>query len=131
MDKPNRVRQWYGYLVCLVAVVSGLIFLAGTLNNAFDLSDPLSAEGRYDESLTSFEAFKATHRAPDEQKAPDTASDATLRTRFETLRADRIAHRRFQARKGLVINLVMLLAAMTLFVAHWRWLRHLPDPGHA
>lgn len=45
MDKPSRV--------------SGLIFLAGALNHGLDLSDPLTAEGRYDESLTSFAAFKA------------------------------------------------------------------------
>lgn len=135
MDKPSRVRQWYGYMVCLVAVVSGLIFLAAALNHGFDLSDPLTADGRFDESLTSFEAFKATHRermaGPDAQKITDTTSDATLRERFEALRADRIAQRRFQARKGFVTDLVMLLAAVTLFVTHWRWLRRLPEPDHA
>ena len=133
MDKPNRVRHWYGYIVCLVAVVTGLIFLAGALNNAFDLSDPLAAEGRYDESLSSFEAYKATQSnrpaAPDAHQVQDTASEATLRTRFDALRADHIAHRAFQARKGLVTDLVMLVAAIILFITHWRWLRRLPEPG--
>lgn len=134
MDKPSRVRQWYGYIVCLVAVVSGLIFLAGTLNNAMDLSDPLSAEGRSDQSLRSFESYQATQgrmAGPEERQVKDTASEITLRARFDALRADRIAQRVFQARKGLITALVMLLASVTLFITHWRWLRHLPEPDSA
>lgn len=134
MDKPSRVRQWYGYMVCLVAVVSGLIFLAGALSQAFDLSDPLSAEGRSDQSLRSFESYQATQgrmATPDERQVKDTASEATLRARFNILRTDRIAQRTFQARKGLITGLVMLLASVTLFVTHWRWLRRLPEPETA
>lgn len=134
MDKPSRVRQWYGYIVCLVAVVSGLIFLAGTLNNAMDLSDPLSAEGRSDQSVRSFESYQATQgrvAGPEERQVKDTVSQVTLRARFDALRADRIAQRVFQARKGLITALVMLLASVTLFITHWRWLRRLPEPDSA
>ncbi len=131
VDKPNRVRQWYGYTVCLIAVVTGLICVAGILSNTFDLSNPLAAEGPFSESLRSFESYKATRERrgfPTEQRStPDTASETTLRSRYEALRADHIAQRSFQARKGLVTDLVLLLIAIALFAAHWRWLRHLPE----
>jgi len=127
MDKPNRVRQWYGYAVCLAAVITGLICVAGALNNAFDLSNPIAAAGRFGESLSSFEAYQATQgRPPDQRAVADTVSEATLRARFEALRADRIGQRIFQARKGLVINVIMMLIAIGLFIFHWRWVRHLP-----
>jgi hypothetical protein len=132
VDKPNRVRQWYGYTVCLIAVITGLICVAGTLDNAFDLSNPLATDGPFGESLGSFDAYKATrdrrYFPSDQHAVPDTASDATLRARFEALRADRIAQRTFQARKGLVTDLILLLIAIGLFVTHWRWLRRLPEP---
>ena len=132
VDKPNRVRQWYGYIVCLIAVITGLITIAGAFDNAFDLANPLAAQGAYGESLTSFDAYMATQSPrflPPEQRAqPDTASQATLRTRYEALRADRIAQRSFAAKKGLVTDLSLLVVAIGLFVSHWRWLRRLPEP---
>ena len=135
VDKPNRVRLWYGYTICLIAVITGLICVAGVLSNTFDLMNPLAAEGPFGESLTSFDAYKATRERrffpSDQRLAPDTASDATLRVRYEALRADRVAQRSFEARKGLVTDLIILFIAIALFVTHWRWLRNLPEPEGA
>ncbi|HET7585909.1 MAG TPA: hypothetical protein VFK13_13415 [Gemmatimonadaceae bacterium] len=128
VEKPNRVRQWYGYTICLVAVVTALICTASLLGNVFDLSNPLGSES-YGTSLRSFEAYQATRdRDPiapshDTTSQPDTVSPATLRARFEALRADRIATRRFEATKGLVTDAVLLVIAIALFAGHWRWLR--------
>ena len=57
MEKPNRVRQIYGYMVCLVAVVTALICLNGAVGNAINLSDPVAAAGEYGENIESFEAW--------------------------------------------------------------------------
>ena len=127
MAKPNRVRQWYGYTVCLVAVVTALLSLAGVVNNAFDLSSPLASDS-YGASLTSFEAYKSTRSAPAQPAATEALSDSVLHARYEALRADRIVQRSFRARKGLVTDMVLLLVAIGLFATHWRWLRRLPDP---
>ena len=132
VERPNRVRQWYGYIVCLIAVITGLITVAGVFDNAFDLSNPLAAEGPYGESLTSFDAYMATRSPrfvrPDQRPEQDTASQATLQARYEALRADRIEQRRFAAQKGLVRDLGLLAIAIGLFFSHWRWLRRLPEP---
>ena len=129
MDRTGRAWQWYGYAVCLTAVITGLICISAVINNAFDLANPLAGE-RADGVLTSFEAYKATResRAPasDQRQHVDTLSDDALRGRYEALRADRVAQRSFRARKQLVTSVVLLIVAVILFGTHWRWLRHAP-----
>ena len=129
MDRSGRAWQWYGYAVCLTAVITGLICISGVINNAFDLANPLAGE-RADGVLTSFEAYRATRdsRAPssDQRQRVDTLTDEALRGRYEALRADRFAQRTFRARKDLVTSLVMLIVAIALFATHWGWLRRAP-----
>lgn len=130
MEKSGRAWQWYGYAVCLTAVITGLICISGLIDNAFDLANPLAGE-RAEGSLSSFEAYKATRerRAPpsDQRQAVDTLSEESLRARYEALRADRLAQRTFQAKKGFVTSLVLLIVAAVLFTTHWRWLRRAPE----
>jgi hypothetical protein len=129
MDRSGRAWQWYGYAVCLTAVITGLICISSVINNTFDLASPLAGE-RADGSLTSFEAYKATREprasTPDQRQRVDTLSDAALRERYEALRADRLSQRTFRAKKQLVTSLVLLIVAAALFVSHWRWLRRAP-----
>mgnify|MGYP001791704491 CR=1 FL=1 len=129
MDKQNRIRQIYGYTVCLIAVVTSLISISGVVNNAIDLSNPLMAAGGYDDSLNSFDAWMATRQKftppGGDAAARDTASDATLHVRYEAVRNSRISHLVFRARKGLIGQLLLLLIAVGLFATHWRWMRRL------
>src|SRR5215208_2348412 len=65
MDRINRfIAQVYGYAVCLITVVVMLISIKGIIDAAFDLSDPLRAEGGYGRygPLTSFELYKLQAR---------------------------------------------------------------------
>ena len=129
MERSGRAWQWYGYAVCLTAVITGLICISGVINNAFDLANPLAGE-RADGVLTSFDAYKATRdsRAPssDQRERADTLTEEALRGRYEALRADRLAQRTFRAKKQLVTSLVLLIVAVALFATHWRWLRRAP-----
>lgn len=137
VDRPNRIAEWYGYSVCLVAVVVLLMTLTSLVNSLFTLSSPLQGgEHDYGPALTSFEAYRATqHRAPELdpterealRRAPPT--DAELRARYQALRADRIERNRYQAQRSLVSSALLALFAAALFLFHWRWLRRLPDPA--
>lgn len=86
MDRSNRVRQWYGYTVCLIAVVTALLTLKSVLEHAVDLSNPVLGPDPYGESLVSFEAWKATRggrfEAPNVKTTADSVPDAVLRQRF-------------------------------------------------
>jgi uncharacterized membrane protein YcjF (UPF0283 family) len=132
VDRPNRIAQWYGYSVCLVAVVVLLMTLTAIVNNLFTLANPLQGENDYGPALSSFEAYRATHHQspymdPTEREAARRAppSDAELRTRYQALRADRIERNRYQAQRSLVSAGLLTLFAVGLFLFHWRWLRRL------
>ena len=134
--KPNRVPQIYGYTVCVIAVVTFLICATVIVNNVFDLARPLQAGFGFESSLSSFEAYKATYQrdraltlpgvsASAAAPAADTASEATLRRRFDALRADRISRVQFQSWKAIVTSGLLLIISVVLFVLHWRWMRRL------
>jgi hypothetical protein len=133
VERPERVAQLYGYTVCLIAVIMGLISILGIVEAAFDRAAPHLAEttdfGWQEPSVTSFEAYRATRertqqlRAGPEGAKLDTVPEPELRRRYEALRADRIERVRFQARRSLVTRTLTLLLASVLFAWHWRWVR--------
>lgn len=48
VDKPNRVAQFYGYTVCLIALILVLTSVSSLLDNAFERANPLQGRARYD-----------------------------------------------------------------------------------
>lgn len=133
VERPERVAQLYGYTVCLIAVVMGLTSILGIVEASFDTAAPHLAEtgdwGWQEPSVSSFEAYRATHaraeqfRAGSETVRQDTMPEAELRRRYEALRADRTERVRFGARRSLVTNALTLVLAAGLFAWHWRWVR--------
>lgn len=136
MERRTWIPQAYGYLVCLIAVITTLITLNGLIDAGFRMASPLEAEYGYDPMLSSFEGFRAARveqrpmRAPGEATAP-LPTDAELRREYEALRQARLAQSRFQARRSITTNGLLLLTAMALFAVHWRWLRREERAGDA
>lgn len=136
MDRINsRIAHVYGYAVCLITVVVMLIAIKQVVDAAFDLSDPIRAEGgRMGRSLTNFEVYKmeARRQGPARDVAgpvapktsPDSAtSDADLKRMYDAEREVAIGNARFRAIRSLVGNLLLIVLASILFGIHWRWLR--------
>src|SRR4051812_41088457 len=135
MDRINsRISQVYGYAVCLITVIVMLIGIKQVVDAAFDLSDPIRAEGgRMDRSLTNFEVYKMDARRQGPRDAPgpaarpatpdSTTSDAYLKRMYEAEREAAAGNARFRALRSLVGNLLLIVLAGALFGIHWRWLR--------
>jgi hypothetical protein len=138
MERPQWVEPLYGYLVCLIAVVTFLLSAANFIEAAFQRADPLRGRqnmGPFGSSLTSFEAFRATYAEgrPMRPLPPgvtvtgadpgDTLTTAELRARYEALRADRIAQASFEGTMQLVKHGLLLVLSAALFLFHWRWVR--------
>jgi hypothetical protein len=140
MDRINsRISQVYGYAVCLITVVVMLIAIKQVVDAAFDLSDPIRAEGggygRMGRPLTNFELYKLdarqggptridVQRGAVTKASPDSAmSDAELKRLYDAEREAAIGNARFRAIRSLVGNLLLILLAATLFGIHWRWLK--------
>ena len=127
-DKPHKIAQLYGYAVCLVAVITFLISLTSMVGALFDLSDPLHAGWYQGPNLASFETYKMDSlRSPsqgDGQSTPGyVPDDETLRTMYETAKADRIQRVGFQSRRTLTTQGLLVIVCVTLFVGHWVWIR--------
>jgi hypothetical protein len=148
MERVNsRISQAYGYAVCFITVVVMLIAIKSVVDAAFDLSDPLRAEGggygRLGRPLTSFDLYKVEARrqtgtrqsgsiamvAEGEPNTPrnvltdTTSSEADLRKLYDAERDAAIGNAKFHAMRSLVGNLLLIVIAGTLFAVHWRWLR--------
>jgi hypothetical protein len=139
MDRINsRISQIYGYAVCLITVVVMLIAIKQVVDAAFDLSDPIRADGggygRMGRPITNFELYKMEARnqartgtgpqpAAVKVSADSALSDADLKRMYDAEREAAIGNARFRAIRSLVGNLLLIVLAGVLFVIHWRWLR--------
>jgi hypothetical protein len=124
----HPVAQMYGYTVCLIAVILGLTSLSSILDAAFQRAYPLQNEYGYGVSLKSFEAYKATYvreRAfgPQGEVQPDTASEPTLRRRYDALVEERLDTTSYRTSKAFITSGFLLIVSALLFLLHWRWLR--------
>ena len=139
MDRINsRISQIYGYAVCLITVIVMLIAIKQVVDAAFDLSDPIRADGggygRTGRPITNFELYKMEARqqgsagnraqpAMVKVSADSVASDAELKRLYDAEREAAIGNARFRAIRSLVGSLLLIVLAGTLFWMHWRWLR--------
>ena len=136
MPRPTWIAPLYGYLVCVIAVITFLVNASGFVDAAFDRANPLAGRnsfGPFGGSLTSFEAFRATYDVNDRMRpgtapatsaaAGDTLTTEQLRARYEALRADRIATTSYQSLQRLVKNGLLILLSAVLFWTHWTWVR--------
>lgn len=131
--RPAWIAPLYGYLVCVIAVITFLVNVSGFIDASFDRMNPLASGrsyGPYGGSLTSFESFRATYegsrppRATPESPAPaDTLTEAQLRQRYEALRADQLVMASHQSTQRMVKHGLLLLLAVVLFATHWMWAR--------
>ena len=124
MEKKSKAPLVYGYAVCIVAVITFLISIAGIIFAVMDLGDPLYAARNYNKvSLASFENYKMDMlKSPDEKQAwvPD---DDTLKVMYEAEKDDVIRRVRHDSMRSLYINAVLIIICIVLFLTHWRWMR--------
>lgn len=137
MDRPQRAPQLYayGYIVCLIAVVTMLFSLNSLVRNAFDFANPnMSGEVTREFGSSSLEACRQRYlsRRDDQPQSGETGaravqlpSDSALTAACREEKATRVEFVRYQAMKSMVTSGLMLLPAIVLFATHWLWLRRI------
>ncbi|HUN65783.1 MAG TPA: hypothetical protein VMW43_06735 [Bacteroidota bacterium] len=131
MEKSQRMPHIYGYLVCLVAVITVIICVSTLVYAILDLGDPIHAgfTPAGSPSLASFANYKMDilKSAPKEGEAAKSymPDDQTLRAMYEAAKDDRIQSVRHESNRTIVIDSVLILICVVLFVTHWRWMRKL------
>lgn len=135
MEKTYRsVPALYGYGVCLVSIIVGLIAISSIVNSAYKLQDPLRSNdytfGVDNHNLSSFEGYKIdvlnSNVVDGKTVAPAyTPTDAELRSAYNAAKEDRTASVRLNARGTITNSVIMLVLAVLLFLTHWSWMNRL------
>jgi hypothetical protein len=127
----NKVVHFYGYSVCLIAVVSFLVSVSALAGAVVEWSDPLHSidvTGYPQRSLASFDTYKMDllnppYGGPQSNAPRYVPDDDTLRRMYDAAMADRIRSVRLRLRRALVGDGLIALLAAGLFVGHWNWVR--------
>lgn len=128
MEKKNKMARVYGYLVCLVVVITVIINIAGIVTSILDLQDPLHAghNPSGSPSLASFNNYKMDILKSSEKSVSNfTPDDAVLREMYDSARADKIQSVKHDAYRSITVNGVLVVLCCLLFVVHWNWMRRL------
>ena len=133
MEKSRSIGQVYGYVVCVIAIVTTLISISMIIGSIFNLQDPLrsTSPGFFGPTanLSSFEAYKidiltgrTDYSSSDDKDQSYTPSDEELRAAYEATKDDHIAKVRLDANRSITNGIILILIAAALFFGHWRWL---------
>lgn len=135
MEKSKAGAQIYGYSVCLVAVITFLISTSSLVNAIMDHGDPLHSgyTPAGSPSLASFENYKmdilkSAQRGDGKEQASYLPDDNTLRTMYESAKADKIQTSLHNSNGTILISSLIILICIVLFVTHWRWLKNISKP---
>ena len=132
MEKTQRIAQIYGYLVCLVAVITFLISITQLVNSLIDLGDPIHAGWTPESapSLASYENYKmdilkSTSKQTDSVTAAYIPDEQTLKVMYQAARDNKIQLEKHRAVRAIIIHGLLVLICVVLFVSHWRWMSKL------
>jgi len=129
MEKLNRFTHIYGYLVCLVTIITFLICVTSLVNAVIDKTDPLSSTfGNYNSpDLTSFETYKLdlmkTIQQKDSNQKNVLPDDQILRKVYEAAKQSKIDKVVFNSNKIIIVSGLLILICLVLFLTHWRLAR--------
>lgn len=128
------MAQVYGYIVCLVAVITFIICLANIIPAIIDLGDPLHSGPVWNTqnapSLASYENYKMDILKSTIKEKAETAQsfipdDQTLRVMYESAKEDRIQTALHQSKRTIIVSGLITLVSIVLFISHWIWVRRL------
>jgi hypothetical protein len=134
MEKPHRMAQIYGYIVCLVAVITFIICLANIIPAILDLGDPMHAGSVFSmqgsPSLASFENYKmdilkSSSKEGEQKDQAYVPDDQTIRSMFEAAKSDKIQTARHQSIRTITVSSIIILVSIALFITHWMWMKKL------
>ncbi len=130
MEKPQKMPQIYGYLVCLVTVITVIICIATLVGAILDLGDPIHAGFVPSASLSSYdnyrmEVLKSAPRRGETIEATYIPDEKTIRGMYEAAREDKIQQIRHNSHRTIIVDSILIVVSTILFVTHWRWMRRL------
>ena len=122
MKTKSKMTQVYGYIVCIIAIITFLISLGGLIKSIIDSGDPLYKGGDTNH-LSSFENFKMNALSSNQNEISFNPDDATLRLMFEDSKKHKIKRVQHETKKSIIVNCILIVISVVLFIIHWRWMK--------
>jgi hypothetical protein len=131
MEKSKKIgAQIYGYIICVVAVITFLICTTTMINAIMNLSDPIHSgwNPAGTPSLASYEIYKmdVLKTTKNENTTTQTSfvpDEPTLRAMYDAAKADKIQSVKHESNRDIIVSCILILICITLFTTHWRWMR--------
>lgn len=130
MKHPNRIAEVYGYLICLVSVITILITSGVIIQALIDIGHPYQSRefNTQSSSLVSFDNYilaKRQSSGEDTLTKKLTGDTVFLRGMYEAERKNLVEKVNHRIRRDIIVNSSILLFSILLFVFHWLWLKNL------
>jgi hypothetical protein len=129
MEKPNLFTQIYGYIVCLIAIITILICATNLVTAVIDKTDPIHSgfSGNNSAVLISYENYKLdlvkSFQSKESLQTNQLPDDATLRKTYEAARQDKIDRVNFESKRTIIVTVLLIIISSLLFLTHWRLAR--------
>jgi len=137
MEKKHKIAQIYGYVICVIAVVTFLICAGALVNSVIDMGDPMHAYTfMQKKDLSSFEGYKVDALGQIDKDAAYIPADEELMKMYEAEREEVMLSANHMIRKNLIVNGLLIVVSVLLFWFHFSWMRRLernivPSKGSA
>lgn len=118
------MSQVYGYIVCIIAVITMLFSLGGVITSVIDSMDPLYTWGDTNH-LSSFENFKLNALNTGKADIAYIPDDETLRVMYEDAKTHKIRRVMHETKKTITVSSILIVISILLFLVHWRWMRRI------
>lgn len=118
----NKAAQIYGYVVCVVAVITFIVAVANVTMAIINMNAPLYSGFQQEFNLASFEIYKVDAMKNISNEAAYIPTDSELKAMYESAVADAIARRSHQVKRDLIVNSILLIVSIALFFIHMKWM---------
>ena len=118
----SKARQIYGYVVCVVCLITFLITVSSLITAIIDLNDPLRSGYDAALNLSSFENYKVDAMKDITKDAAFVPDDDTLHKMYVSARDDLMARRTHMITRNITVSSIVLVISIVLFIIHWKWM---------
>lgn len=118
----SKATQIYGYVVCVVCIITFLITLSSLISAIIDKSDPMRSTFQAELNMSSFESYKVDAMKAISTDAAYIPADAELHTMYSAAIEDLLARRNHMISRNITVSSIILVISIILFFIHWKWM---------
>ncbi len=128
-EKKSKMPPIYGYLVCLVAVITFLFCIASLVNAIMDMSDPMHADSYRpagSENLASYDLYKLdVMKSLSDKEGAYIPDEVTLKAMYEAAKDEKLNKVNHRSMNSIMVSGILIVISIVLFITHWMWMRRL------